>query len=57
MYPLPNHVTRYNHRHPGLLDAPKTYAVRSFSGIGEKMVIACAVAVLIVVSVMILQAL
>lgn len=55
MNALPDHVTRYNHRHPGLLDAPRVYRVSTGSDFGSWVVIAFSVTVLIVITVMMLQ--
>ena len=55
MNTLPDHVTRYNHRRPGLLDAPRVYRVSTRSEVGSWVLIYFSVSVLIAISVMLLQ--
>lgn len=54
----PNHVTRYNHRPAGFLDAPRTYRVRmrDSTDYATMALVGMSIAVLIVVTVMMLQA-
>lgn len=52
---MPDHVTRYNHRRPGLLDAPRVYRVSTRNEFGSWAIIALSVAILIAIGVMILQ--
>lgn len=52
----PDHVTRYNHRDLGYLDAPRTYSPRSGWDIASTVAIILAGAVLITLAVMILGA-
>lgn len=54
---MPDHVTRYNHRRPGLLDAPRVYRVSTRSEAGSWTLIALSVVTLIAFGVKILQAL
>lgn len=56
MNTLPDHVTRYNHRRPGLLDAPRVYRVSTRGEFESWALIALSVAVLIAISVMLLKA-
>lgn len=55
MNTLPDHVTRYNHRRPGLLDAPRVYKVRTRGEIESWALLTLSVSVLIAVGVMLLQ--
>ena len=55
MNALPDHVTRYNHRKPGLVDAPRVYIPFSNVDILSWMSIAFGSSVMIVLGVMILR--
>ena len=55
MNALPDHVTRYNPRKPGLLDAPRVYNPYSKVDIFSWLAIAFGSSVMIVLSVMILR--
>lgn len=55
MNTLPDHVTRYNHRRPGLLDAPRVYRVRTRGEFESWALITLSVAVMIAIGVMLLQ--
>lgn len=55
MNTLPDHVTRYNHRRPGLLDAPRVYKVTTRGEYESMAIIILSVAVLIAIGVMLLQ--
>lgn len=52
----PDHVTRYNHRNLGYLDAPRVYNPDSRFDWASFLLIVLCVAVMIVLGVMLLQA-
>lgn len=55
MNTLPDHVTRYNHRRPGLLDAPRVYNPYSKGDILSWLAMIVSTSMLVVLGVMLLQ--